>query len=288
MTKGLIPLLKWAGGKRWFVDRYRHVFPKTYGHYFEPFLGSAATFFSLNPVSATLADLNAELIETYKAIRDDYAKVWKRLKEHQRLHSEGHYYKVRQSRPRSLPARAARFIYLNRTCWNGLYRVNRRGEFNVPKGTKENVLLETDDFEALGKRLANVSLIVSDFEQIISDAGEGDLVFADPPYTVRHNYNGFLKYNERIFSWDDQVRLRNALMSAKERGVQVVATNAYHPSVVELYRSDFVVQPLRRSSVIAADSAFRGDYEELLVTSFEIDEARFRGAERKDNVLAVR
>ncbi|HXU93235.1 MAG TPA: Dam family site-specific DNA-(adenine-N6)-methyltransferase [Gallionella sp.] len=262
------PFLKWAGGKRWLTESKQDLFPKEFGRYFEPFLGGGAVFFSLSPQVATLSDLNADLIETYAAIRDNWQAVLENLKTHHRKHSKPYYYQLRASSLRTPHTRAARFIYLNRTCWNGLYRVNLDGEFNVPIGTKTQVVLPTDNFALLSQRLANVDLRVSDFEATVNLAGEGDLVFVDPPYTVRHNYNGFVKYNERIFSWDDQVRLSESLRRASDRGCFVVATNAFHPSVQELYRNSFEISAVSRRSVIAANSLFRGKYEELLITNF--------------------
>ncbi|MHA6638744.1 DNA adenine methylase [Stutzerimonas frequens] len=264
------PFLKWAGGKRWLTEKHLNLFPKFSGTYYEPFLGSGAVFFSLAPKSAILSDLNVELIETYKAIKSDWASVERVLKEHHARHSADYYYSLRSSKPRTPHTKAARFIYLNRTCWNGLYRVNLKGQFNVPVGTKTNVILDTDNFKALSNRLNNTDFIACDFEQTIDKAGEGDLIFADPPYTVKHNLNGFIKYNEKIFSWDDQERLSLALKRASNRGSLVISTNAYHPAVKELYSGEFNLLALNRSSVIAASSSFRGVYEELLVTNFDI------------------
>lgn len=174
---------------------------------------------------------------------------------------------MRSSQPRSPSARAARFIYLNRTCWNGLYRVNLRGEFNVPKGTKKCVVLDTDDFRRVSRVLGRASLVVSDFEPIIRRAGKGDLIFADPPYVTSHSNNGFLKYNEKLFSWDDQVRLRDCLIEAKEKGVYVLSTNADTPPIRQLYEDHFSVRSVTRSSVIAAGPGRRGKTSELIVTS---------------------
>src|SRR6266852_5391210 len=167
------PFLKWAGGKRWFVARYLDVLPSQFNRYIEPFVGSGALFFALTPSRAILADLNADLIATYSAIKNDWKRVVGILAEYHKRHSKEFYYLVRSSRPRTLHCRAARFIYLNRTCWNGLYRVNRRGEFNVPVGTKEKVLLDADDFCQASVLLKGASLITSDFESVISRAGRG-------------------------------------------------------------------------------------------------------------------
>lgn len=264
----VLPFLKWAGGKRWLADSYTHLFPETYGCYFEAFLGSGAVFFSLRPEIAVLADANKELIECYSAIRDQWQAVVAQLKIHHRHHSKQYYYEVRKSEPRLPSTRAARFIYLNRTCWNGLYRVNLKGDFNVPIGTKNNVLLDTDNFEELSNILRDIELVASDFETVIERANSGDLIFADPPYTVRHNFNGFVKYNEKIFHWDDQVRLRDCLKRASDRGCLILLTNANHPSILNLYRDDFDIITLERSSVIAAKSVHRGKYEELVIKNF--------------------
>ena len=263
----LPPFLKWAGGKRWIVPSVRQFIPKRIDKYIEPFLGSGAMYFHINPSSALLADVNEELIETYLAIQLDWKKVSKLLGAHHTKHSKKHYYEVRDQNLRDLFSKAARFIYLNRTCWNGLYRVNQAGAFNVPKGTKTNVLLDSDDFESVANRLFDADLRVCDFEEAIDESVAGDFIFADPPYTVKHNLNGFIKYNETLFSWDDQIRLRNALARARERGVSILLTNANHESVRELYADGFNQFGLDRASVIAGDPTFRGTTCELVVTS---------------------
>jgi DNA adenine methylase len=262
------PFLKWAGGKRWLTSAHADLLPTEYERYYEVFLGSGAVFFSMRPTHATLSDINEDLIECYSVLRDEWQNVVERLHYHHRHHSKDYYYTVRNSRPRLLVNRVARFIYLNRTCWNGLYRVNLRGEFNVPVGTKTNVLLETDDFEELSALLKKTELLAADFEDVIDKAQAGDFIFADPPYTVRHNLNGFVKYNEKIFRWEDQVRLRDCLVRASSRGCHILLTNANHPSVTELYEDDFELILLSRSSVIAADSKNRGMYEELVAKNF--------------------
>lgn len=259
------PLLKWAGGKRWFAQNHADLIPSKFNRYIEPFLGSAALFFHLQPRQAILADTNQELIDTYTAIRDFPIETKNQLKAHHRLHSKEYYYKIRSSKPRTPHTKAARFIYLNRTCWNGLYRVNLNGQFNVPIGTKTNVVLETDDFESTAKILQNAEFYSRDFEGIIDDAKKGDLVFADPPYTVKHNTNGFVKYNEHLFAWDDQIRLRDTLFRAKNRGVQILATNAAHDSLRKLYKGYFDFEEQSRRSTIASESWRRGTYDELII-----------------------
>lgn len=259
----LVPPLKWAGGKRWLASRGLPI-PEKFERYIEPFLGSGAVFFALAPTEAILSDLNAELIDVYRAIQADPALVRRYLAQHARRHSYDYYYELRRIRTRSIFTSAARTLYLNRTCWNGLYRVNQRGEFNVPIGTKSSVLLPTDDFEKLSAALKRVKFRVSDFRPILRLAKRGDFVFVDPPYTVAHNLNGFIKYNETLFSWEDQVHLRDEVEAAAARGAKVLVTNANHKSVVALY-SEFRQTILKRRGVIAAANSSRGFVEELLV-----------------------
>lgn len=267
-NKDCLPFLKWAGGKRWFASQYAKTLTIQIERYVEPFLGSGALFFALNPKRAILSDLNSELIETFAAIKDDWQGIVTLLKRYQRLHSKHFYYKMRSVRPRSDTGRAARFIYLNRTCWNGLYRVNLRGEFNVPKGTKKNVILATDNFRDVSQMLKGASLFASDFEAIIRQAVQGDLVFADPPYATSHSNNGFLKYNETLFGWEDQLRLKSCLIAAKRKGAHVLSTNADSPPIWRLYEEDFAIRRAVRPSVIAGKSAGRGISSELVITSF--------------------
>lgn len=265
----LSPFLKWAGGKRWFVYQHGGLLPRTFNRYFEPFLGGGAVYFFLRPKQAVLSDVNPEVIAAYQAIKEHWVGLKKSLSHHQRAHDadEGYYYDVRAKTPTKLVQRASRMIYLNRTCFNGIYRVNRLGEFNVPRGSKDSVLMDSDDFKSMAEVLATAELRVSDFEAIIDQAGEDDLVFADPPYTIRHNLNGFIKYNEVLFSWADQERLALALKRAAARGAKIVATNANHHSVRSLYSSwDFMTRSVSRFSQISADGGSRKQFEELIIT----------------------
>ena len=263
----LLPFLRWAGGKRWLINSGVNFYPKEYQTYIEPFLGGGAVFFFLNPKRAILSDINENLVQTFQAIKDDWKTVFDGISKYQKKHSKEFYYQERDKK-RLLPHdKASQLIYLNRTCWNGLYRVNSDGLFNVPKGTKDTVVFENDNFEAISKRLLNAELICSDFERTIAKAKKGDFVFADPPYTVKHNENGFLHYNEKIFSWDDQERLHKSLKEADERGVNFTLTNANHCSIRDLYK-DFDQHTLQRNSILAAIPSNRKKIEELLVTNW--------------------
>lgn len=258
------PFLKWAGGKRWLSRRVLQILPESYGRYIEPFLGSGAVFFELLPAQALLSDTNEALIETYKAIRQYPLEISTELKKLHSLHSAKHYYQIRAINFHDPIKSAARFIYLNRTCWNGLYRVNFKNEFNVPIGTKINVTLTDDDFPATAFALADARLECADFASSIAKARAGDLIYVDPPYTVKHNLNGFVKYNQTIFSWEDQTRLHRSLLKARDRGCHIIMSNADHVSIRELY-SDFDLFSLPRASILASQATSRGKTTELLM-----------------------
>ncbi len=265
----MTPFLKWAGGKRWLVSGYDTWLRQNAKRYIEPFLGSGAVFFHLQPKVAILSDLNEELISTYKALRDVPGRVKRHLLTHHRLHCHDYYYHIRQQSPQSIATQAARFIYLNRTCFNGLYRVNLQGVFNVPKGTKEKVVLPSDNFEEVSALLQNTNLSSCDFADTIDQAHTGDFLYIDPPYTVRHNNNNFLKYNERIFSWADQQRLAACLAKAARRGVSIFISNADHHCIHELYQAKYWQQmTVRRFSRLASSSKHRKGTTEVVISNY--------------------
>lgn len=259
------PFLKWAGGKRWLVERQGFNLPEYTGRYIEPFVGGGAMFFSTLPRRAILTDMNARLIETYIAIRDEVEEVLSNLVAHQERHSSEYYYSMRALKLHSRAERAAQFLYLNRTCWNGLYRENLRGEFNVPIGTKSKIIDPDEDLVAVSHALQGIEIAASDFEHTVDRAGLGDLVFADPPYTTAHNFNGFVKYNEKVFSWADQIRLRDAVVRAKRRGATILVSNAHHPSIFELYEGFGRLEEFTRQSVISGKVSSRSRTSEYLI-----------------------
>jgi DNA adenine methylase len=261
----MTPFLKWAGGKRWLVNRPDFQIAEYTGTYIEPFLGGGAVFFHHRPKTSKLSDINARLVDTYKAIKSDWKKVYNHLKAHQLNHSEDHYYRVRENWNGNLHERAAQFLYLNRTCWNGLYRENLKGQFNVPKGTKSSVISYDDDFATVSKILKGASIECCDFETTIENADRGDFVFIDPPYITSHNNNGFVKYNENIFTWQDQLRLRDSVLAAVGRGAKVLMTNADHESVRTLYRTCDKIVVIERASIISGINKGRGRTTELLL-----------------------
>ena len=177
-----VPFLKWPGGKRWLVDKHPKLFQRTFDRYIEPFLGAGSIYFHLAPHRAVLSDLNADLMTAYQGIKERHEAVQRLLEQHHSKHCEDYYYEIRSHTPSSLEERAARLIYLNRTCFNGIYRVNRYGSFNVPIGTRTRVVKDTDDFATIARLLANAELHTNDFETIVDRAQDGDLLFIDPPY----------------------------------------------------------------------------------------------------------
>ena len=199
-----LPIVKWAGGKRWLTAHIKQIKPpKWNGHYFEPFVGGGAFFFALQPTRATLSDKNDDLITTYRAIADDANIVIRLLRTYP--YEENFYYQLRDRNPRSEHAIAARFLYLNKTCWNGLYRVTNEGKFNTPFGRYDNpTICDEGRIHAASKLLRKATLLSGDFEKSIAKAGRGDFVYFEPPYITGHQNNGFLKYNSQLFSWSDQ------------------------------------------------------------------------------------
>ena len=265
------PFLKWPGGKRWFVNQYLDVFPQKYNNYFEPFLGGGSVFFALQPQNGIITDINNDLIDLYIVMRDEPDKLKKMMLGHQKEHCKEYYYYIRSKIYEEKVERAAQFLYLNRTCFNGMYRVNKNGVFNVPIGTKNNCIYDIDKFEEYAKSLKKVKIRASDFEETISKAQFGDLIFADPPYVVSKNQDGFIKYNDKLFTWADQERLCNCLSEANVRGVKIVLTNVDTKEIYDMYREHrFYIRKLRRSSMIAGNAAKRGNITELLITSYEV------------------
>jgi DNA adenine methylase len=260
------PFLRWAGGKRWLAVTGGVAIPRA-ARYVEPFLGGGAMFFSQPIRTALLADLNPYLINAYRWMQADPELLFDLTQVHFNGHNSAYYYNVRQTLDSESAADAAAFLYLNRACFNGLFRVNLAGKFNVPVGTKVYQLSDKLEFIAWSEHLGQAEIIQGDFERIIDCCGEGDFLFVDPPYTVRHNSNGFIEYNEKIFSWEDQVRLAACLWKAKERGSAFLLTNADHQTVRGLYPQECAFASRERGTEMAGKTAHRGRTTELLVAS---------------------
>jgi DNA adenine methylase len=259
------PFLRWAGSKRALLHHIIDLLPSAYRTYREPFLGSGSLFFLLQPARAVLSDSCVELIDTFKAVRDGIESIITYLTP--LTPSKETYYAIRSNRSSDHLERAAELIYLNKTCWNGLYRVNSRGEFNVPYGApKSDGILDASNLRACSHALQpeGVSLRAGDFEEMLNGVEEGDLVFLDPPYVTHHNDNGFIDYNEKLFSWQDQIRLAKLATRLSNQGAHVIVTNAYHGDVLDLYDS-FNKRPIERLSTLASDASKRGQVREAVL-----------------------
>ena len=213
-------------------------------------------------VHAALSDINSDLINAYMAVRDSPDELIAVLEGYE--NSEEFYYYVRASRPLDAIQKSARLLYLTRLSFNGIYRVNLKGEFNVPYGKKTHLtVFDSARIFEISAALQGVSLTVSDFQSATNSAKKGDLIYFDPPYTVAHANNGFVKYNENIFSWADQVRLAEHARELAAKGCFVAVSNADHVSVDSLY-TGFSKVVIKRFSVMAASSAFRRQITECL------------------------
>ena len=262
----LQPFIKWPGGKRWAAAQISDLITAHLsGTYFEPFLGGGAVFFHVRPPKAVLADVNEDLIATYRAVRRDRGAIIRHIR---RLPvTEEDYYRIREWDPKNPVTRAARFLYLNRTAYGGVYRLNLQGRFNVPYGGGDRtpaILWETDILEGAARALRRARLDVSDFEPILALARAGDVAYCDPTYTVAHDNNGFVRYNERNFSWSDQKRLAVAAIAATGRGATVIISNAHHASIRELYPSAQFTR-LTRISRVTPKVSLRRPVDELLI-----------------------
>ena len=264
------PFLKWAGGKGQLLAQLRPLLPapESFRRYFEPFAGGAALFFALKPKRAVLADVNAELIDCYTAARDEVDAVIEALGQYR--YGADHYYRAREIDPQTLPPaeRAARTIYLNRTGYNGLYRVNRAGKFNVPMGRYTNPLLcDATNLKACSKALKNVDLRVADFEAVAARAREGDFVYFDPPYVPVSDTADFTSYVPGGFGSEQQRRLAGVFASLAERGVHAMLSNSDTPAVRQLYRG-LRIHRVLASRHINSRGSLRGKVGEVVVTTY--------------------
>ena len=233
--------LRWVGGKRNLVHRLIPFFPDDINlvRYHEPFAGAASVFFAIAPKVANLSDSNGHLIECYRQIRDNYKKVASYLRTHERRNSESYYAGVRDLYNRSVagPSQAARFIYLNRTCFNGVFRVNTKGKFNVPYGDKPQPHFPSVvELSEISDALKKAKVFASDYEVALRKAKKGDFVYLDPPYPPLNGTACFTHYTADRFDEENQNRLADAVRRVHERGVRFLMTNADLPIVRSLYQ----------------------------------------------------
>lgn len=220
------PVLRWAGSKRRLLPALLEAVPKSFGRYYEPFAGSACLFFALSPNSAILGDVNADLIDAYAVIRSNPTRVARAV--HRMPSTASHYYRLRSNLPGTLRpiARAARFVYLNRHCFNGVYRINREGQFNVPRGRRTGAIPTVADFGLCARVLQRAVLRADDFETCLRDVREGDFVYLDPPYAskTRTTYG---EYSYDSFEQNDLPRLLKTLQRLDRLGATFLLSYAY-------------------------------------------------------------
>jgi DNA adenine methylase len=268
------PFLKWAGGKSQLLNSYELLFPPKFSAYFEPFVGAGAVFFRLARtranINATISDCNWELINCYKVIRASSGALIKVLKTFR--NDEEFFYLVRSTEVATLNnvERAARMIYLNKTCFNGLYRVNRKGQFNVPFGKYKNPKwLDEDNLHAVSKSLSAVNIIHAPFQEASLKAKEGDFVYFDPPYVPLTNTASFTSYTENSFALKDQEQLANCFRELADRGCLVMLSNSDTKLVRSLYKG-YQLHNVKATRAINCHSEKRGQINELVVTNYKI------------------
>jgi DNA adenine methylase len=265
------PFLKWAGGKGRLLSQYQSFFPKSFTTYYEPFLGGGAIFFRLLPSQAVLTDINPELVNVYCCVRDQAEAVISLLEQHSRLHSSEYYYQVRSACGQTAVEKAARLIYLNKTCFNGLYRENSKGEFNVPMGRyKAPRICDPELLRSVSQALKNTQIAVKPFDAVLELAHTSqDFVYFDPPYYPISLTSRFTEYSRYSFDETAQIRLRDTFAQLANRGVHVMLSNSDCEFIRELYK-DFQIHTIFANRAINSNAQKRGRITEVLVTSYEV------------------
>ncbi|MGC4100790.1 DNA adenine methylase [Ferruginibacter sp.] len=265
---GAAPFLKWVGGKRSIIKELTGRMPATYNNYFEPFIGGGALFFEIKPTKGHLSDANLDLIITYKVVQKDVEKLIEALKKHQRLHCEEYYYRVRSRHDLDDPVEvAARMIYLNKTCFNGLWRVNKKGEFNVPMGKYANPgICQEDNLRACSKALKNTIIEYKDYEKI--EPKEGDFCYFDPPYHPI-NDTSFTAYSMSDFTEKDQQNLADFCKTLHRNGVKIMLSNSNTEFIRNLYRGNiFNINIVNAPRNVNCKPNGRNSVEEVLITNY--------------------
>lgn len=270
VEKTVKPFLRWVGGKKWLKKTLFDITKDLeYEDYYEPFLGGGSIFLAMNPKKEIyLSDLNEDLINTYKMVQKYPKEVINELKKYK--NEENFYYNIRKAEYSDCILRAARFIYLNKTSFNGIYRVNNSGKYNVPFGYRETYNIEENNIYKVGEILKNVNLSHGDFSKYLSQIKNKDLIILDPPYTVSHNENGFIKYNQKLFSLDDQYRLKSFVDILDDRGAYYILTNAAHETILDIFDQGEVSKyELSRASLVGGKNASRGKVKEYVFTNIK-------------------
>lgn len=266
------PFVKWAGGKRQLTDILLKNIPEQYDCYIEPFVGGGALFFELLPKKAVISDINFEIINAYHVIKNNLNELLKSLKKHKNI--KEYFYKIRALNPNnlSLIERASRFIYLNKTCFNGLYRENSRGEFNVPFGNyKKPNILDKENLTKISEYLNSnqIKILCQDYKETVMLAQKGDFIYFDPPYYPLNQTSSFTKYSKEDFNKEDQIELSEVFRQLDKKGCYVMLSNSNTEFIKSLY-NDYNIKEIEALRAIncKGDKRGKGLYE-ILVKNYE-------------------
>lgn len=266
------PFLKWAGGKRQLLDDLLQSAPKQFNDYFEPFIGGGALFFKLSIQGkitlAHLNDSNKVLMDAYRTVKEKPLELIAELKSPKYATDEDTFYEIRKEQPTDLVKATARLFYLNKTAFNGLYRVNSKGLFNVPYGRYEKPkILDEENIFAVSKALEKDELTSLDFEQAVNCAKAKDFVYFDPPYKPLSKTSSFTSYTKEDFSEKDQQRLAKTFSELSNRGCFVMLSNSHNPWIIDLYKA-YNVKVVHASRMINCKAEGRGKIEEVIITNY--------------------
>ena len=280
-TKQYQPFIKWVGGKRGLLEQILPLFPKKFNNYYEPFVGGGAVFFELfsrgvlKNKKVILADINSELVNTYNVIKNNPFELITKLEEYKEQHSKEFYYQTRvldrkeDYNKLSNLERATRFIYLNKTCFNGLYRVNKKGYFNTPIGSYKNPnIADRDVILSASEALQNVIIKHQSFKEVLKEAKKDDLVYFDPPYYPLNDTSNFTSYDSNCFLEDEQFELFEVFDKLSDRGVKVVQSNSDTEFIKDLYKN-YDIKIVNANRFINSKSNRRGKITEVLIRSKE-------------------
>jgi DNA adenine methylase len=273
------PFVKWAGGKRQLIPILNQNLPESFGTYYEPFLGGGALLFHIltdkNGQKCSISDLNSDLVLAYTTIRDRIDALITSLKNHEKNYqknSESYYYSMRENNPRSAIEKTSRLIFLNRTCFNGLYRVNSKGKFNVPLGKYSNPnIVNEENLRAVSHILqsSRISINCRDFQAVLRDAKKGDLVYFDPPYQPVSSTANFTSYTNKDFTYDDLTRLAELCLKLDSRGCKVLLSNSDSKEVADIFsKNPWKITKIEANRSINSNSKKRTGHFELLIKNY--------------------
>lgn len=279
MNKLVTPVVKWVGGKRQIINEIVKYVPK-YSTYYEPFMGGGAVLFELQPKIAAVNDINSELISLYEVIKNNVDELIECLREHECKNEETYFYKIReQDREKEhykllTPIqRASRLIYLNKTCYNGLFRVNKAGQFNTPFGNYKNPNIVNEyTLKAVSSYFnkAQITFTCKDFDEVLKGARKGAFVYLDPPYDPVSDTASFTGYDKGGFDQSEQIRLKNTCDKLDEKGIKFLLSNSATDFIKSLYKDKYIIKTIQAKRAINSKSDKRGEIDEVLVMNFEL------------------